>query len=78
MVFKVSFQVHWTYCHKKDRINNAKVQSYVVMHPVRHHQPRPEGVNIKKWEWQLINEKIEDFNRHRLERLSPLEILYMY
>ena len=38
-------------------------------------QPRQKMMNMKEWEWQLINDQIENFNRHRLERLSISERL---
>ena len=42
----------------------------------RQQHPRPEGMNTKEWEWQLVNDHVEKFNRHRLERLSPSERPY--
>ena len=30
-------------------------------------------MNIKEWEWQLVNDHIENFDRHRPERFSPSE-----
>ena len=30
-----------------------------------------EGMNMKEWEYQLVNNHIENFNMRRLERFSP-------
>ena len=34
MEFKVSVQVHLTSWHRKDRLKEPKVISYMVMHPI--------------------------------------------
>ena len=36
----------------------------------RKQQLRMEGVNMKEWEWKLVNYHTEKFNSHRLARLS--------
>ena len=37
----------------------------------RQKNPIPKGMSIKEWEWQLVNDHIENFNNHRLKRLYP-------
>ena len=41
-------------------------------------KPRPEGINMKEWECQLVNDHIEKFNSHILENLSPSDRLCVY
>ena len=43
----------------------------------RQQQPRMEGTNMKEWEWQLVNGHIENFNKHILASLSPLERIFL-
>ena len=41
----------------------------------RQQHPRMEGMDMKEWEWQLVNNHIKNFNTHRLESLYPSESL---
>ena len=41
-------------------------------------QKIPEGININDCECKFVNDHIEIFNRHKLERFYPLEIIYVY
>ena len=33
---------------------------------------------MEEWEWQLVNDHIENLNRNILEMFSPSEILFVY
>ena len=35
----------------------------------RQKHTRPEGTNMKGWEWKLVNDHIKNFNNNRLESL---------
>ena len=46
------------------------------MHPVLNiKESKTGGDDMKDWEWQLVNERIKDFNRNILESLYPSETL---
>ena len=69
-------QVHQNSCHRKERINKSKVQLSVAMHTFFKTEEVKSGRDEhEEREWQLVNDHIENFNRHRLERLSPSERL---
>ena len=35
-------------------------------------------MNMKEWYYNLVNDHIENFNKHRMERFSLSEILCVY
>ena len=41
----------------------------------RQKQPNMDRMNMRKWEWQLVNGHIEEFNNYRLEWFYPSERL---
>ena len=41
----------------------------------RHQHPITEGMSMKDWKFQLINEHIKNLNKHIMERISPSERL---
>ena len=45
-----------------------------IQFPIQN-QPRKEWMNMKDWEWKLVNDQIENFNRNILEKLSPSDTL---
>ena len=49
---------------------------YFIEFPIQKQQ-RPEGMNMNYWEWQLVNNQIEKFNRNILEILSQSDTLYV-
>ena len=73
MFFKVS--VNW---HSKDMIYEPRFNNLwsCIQFPIQK-QARPEGVNMKYWEWQLVNNQIENSNKNILERFYPSDTLYV-
>ena len=75
MILKVSFKVHHTnppgigkIVLTRSRLNH--MWSCICFS--RHHHPRLEGSNTKEWECQLVNDYIENFINHRIEKVISL------